>query len=78
MKVIEHAFSEAIQKSLPVLRTGWWGCFLKEKYYIMRYNHVMVQFDKNKYTVITNDTVTDKAGVKDSIERIVAWQKHEK
>jgi hypothetical protein len=77
MKIIEKAFEEATSKKpMPKApKPKWWGGYNDGTYYIMRYHHTMVVFNKSEVKVITNDTITDKAGVKNALELIKAWQK---
>lgn len=74
MKVIDTAFNEAVTKTPPAPRTGWWGCFKDDVYYIMRYQHTMVTFNKTSYRICTNETRTDTAGINNAIELIKNWQ----
>ena len=74
MKVIDVAFQEAISNTPPKPRKGWWGCGKDGVFYIMRYQHTMVTFNKTAHRICTNETRTDTAGINNAIELIKQWQ----
>jgi hypothetical protein len=78
MKVIDKAFKQAIDKT-PCInpKKGWWGCYFDNQYFIMRYEHVMVYFDKQNIKIHTQQTRTDLSGNNNAVQLIKDWQSRE-